>query len=63
MERKPTPNLSLKLILFEAGVSQRRLAWGSGVPENSISKILKGYREPTENEKEKIFRYLASCED
>jgi len=58
VEQKPNLNLDLKLALLESGFSQRHLAWGSGVHENIISKIIRGYREPTEKEKQKISDFL-----
>ena len=35
------PNKKLKLLLFERNISQRQLAFGSGVHETDISKAVK----------------------
>jgi hypothetical protein len=51
------PNTNLKLHLFENGISQRELAFGTEIDEAQISKVIK-YGQSNEKIREKISRFL-----
>jgi transcriptional regulator with XRE-family HTH domain len=55
---KINPNIKLKTMLFEKGITQRDLAFGSNIDESRISKIIKGYEKATSDMKEAISEYL-----
>jgi transcriptional regulator with XRE-family HTH domain len=52
------PNVALKVVLMKKGLTQRALAFGSGVDEGRISKIIKGYERPTREVKKAIADFL-----
>lgn len=56
------PNVKLKMLLFERGITQRDLAFGSNIDEGRISKIIRGYERPTSEMKEAIAEYLKASE-
>ena len=41
------PNIKLKTVLLERGITQRDLAFSSNIDESRISRIIKGYEKPT----------------
>lgn len=51
------PNIKLKAILFGYGLTQRDLAFSTGINESRISKIIRGYEIPTPE----IKRVIAQC--
>ncbi len=51
---------NLKLQIFKAGIHQNRLARVLGIGETALSKIIHGYREPSEEERQKLSSYLAA---
>jgi transcriptional regulator with XRE-family HTH domain len=52
------PNIKLKTVLLEKGITQRDLAFSSNIDESRISKIIKGYERPTSEMKEAISEFL-----
>ncbi len=52
------PNTKLTLYLFEKGISQRKLAFGTEIDEVQLSKAIK-YGQTTEEMREKISRFLS----
>ena len=52
------PNIKLKTILLERGITQRTLAFESNIDESRISKIIKGYEKPTSEMKDAISDFL-----
>lgn len=54
------PNVRLKTVLFERGITQRTLAFGSNIDEARISKIIRGYEKPTFEMKESIADFLGN---
>ena len=52
------PNLKLKMLLLQNGMTQRQLAFGANIDESRISKIIKGYEIPTSEMKEEISEFL-----
>lgn len=56
-------NWDLKFSLLEAGISQRQLAHNTGIAEDKISKIVRGYCEPKDAEKEKIFKFITTVSE
>jgi len=52
------PNLKLKMLLLQKGMTQRQLAFGANIDEGRISKIIKGYEVPTSEMKEEIAEFL-----
>ena len=57
------PNLKLKMLLFQKGMTQRQLALGIGINEPRISNIIKGYEMPTSEIKEAISEFLGVLEN
>ena len=55
---KSLPNIELKVTLMKKGVTQRELAFGSGINESRISGIIKGYYNPTSEVKSVIASFL-----
>jgi DNA-binding Xre family transcriptional regulator len=51
------PNTKLKMHLFERGISQRELAFGTEIDETQISKAIK-YGQTNEKMREKICQFL-----
>ena len=51
---------NLKLQIFKAGIHQNRLARVLGIGETALSKIINGYREPSDLERQKLCEYLAA---
>lgn len=52
------PNSKLKMVLFQRGITQRQLAFGTSYDESRISKVIKGYEKPTPEMKKAISEYL-----
>lgn len=50
--------LNLKLQLFKAGIHQNRLARELGIDETALSKIINGYREPSEAQRKLLADFL-----
>ena len=55
--------LNLKLQLFKTGMRQNRLALQLGVDESILSKIINGFREPSQEMRARIAVLLQSDED
>ena len=55
MARKP--NVKLKTMLFERSITQRQLAWETGIDEGLISKAVR-YSMDTAEIRERIADYL-----
>ena len=53
-----SPNTKLKVALMEKGFSQRDLAFGIRQDESRISRIVKGYEQPSEPVKHAIADFL-----
>jgi len=51
------PNIKLKTILLERGITQRQLAWGTGIDEGLISKAVR-YNMTTAEIRERIGDFL-----
>lgn len=51
------PNIKLKTILFERGMTQRQLAWGTKIDEGLISKAAR-YNMATAEMRERIADFL-----
>lgn len=49
---------NLKLHLFRLGIHQNYLAKQVGIDETALSKIIHGYREPSEQQRRLLARYL-----
>ena len=47
-------NLSLKIKIFEKGITQRTLSKKIGIPESMLSMLINGKYIPTDQEKKKI---------
>jgi transcriptional regulator with XRE-family HTH domain len=54
---------NLKLQIFKTGIHQNRLAKLLGIGETALSKIIHGYREPSDDERKKLSDYLAADPD
>lgn len=55
--------LNLKLQLFKTGMRQNRLALLLGVDESILSKIINGFREPSQEMRASIAMLLESDEE
>ena len=55
--------LNLKLQLFKTGMRQNRLAKQLGVDESILSKIINGFREPSQEMRARIATLLESDEE
>jgi transcriptional regulator with XRE-family HTH domain len=55
--------LNLKLQLFKTGMRQNRLAQLLGVDESILSKVVNGYREPSQEMRARIATLLQSDEE
>ncbi len=55
--------LNLKLQLFKTGMRQNRLAKQLGVDESILSKIINGFREPSEEMRARIATALQSDQE
>ena len=55
--------LNLKLQLFKRGMRQNRLALQLGVDESILSKIINGFREPSQEMRTSIATLLQSDEE
>jgi len=51
---------NLKLAIFRRGLHQKHLAKELGIQEPILSKIIRGYRRPSEAEKNLLATYLRS---
>ncbi len=49
---------NLKLEIFKRGLHQNHLARELGLDETVLSKIIRGCREPSESQKQKLASYL-----
>ena len=54
---------NLKLQIFKRGVRQNQLAREVGISEACLSKIIHGYREPSEAERKVLCAYLQAEEE
>lgn len=55
-------NIKLKTLLLERGISQRTLAWGTGIDEGTISKVVR-YGKDTAEIRERIADFLNVNQD
>ena len=55
-------NIHLKVALMKRGLSQRDLAFGTEIDESRISKIIRGYEQPTPEMKQAISKFLGMDE-
>ncbi len=53
---------NLKLQIFKRGVRQNHLAKQIGISDAMLSKIIHGYREPSDNERKILSAYLDADE-
>ena len=49
---------NLKLAIFKKGIHQNQLSKVLGINEANLSKIIRGYREPSETQRVMLARYL-----
>jgi transcriptional regulator with XRE-family HTH domain len=49
---------NLKIQIFKSGIHQTRLAKEVGIADTVLSKIIHGYREPTEQQRKILAEYL-----
>lgn len=54
---------NLKLQIFKRGERQNHLARQMGISDANLSKIIHGYREPTEAERKVLSAYLQADEN
>ena len=53
---------NLKLAIFKRGIHQNTLARDLGLNEVNLSKIIRGYREPSESQRKMLASYLEAEE-
>ena len=61
MNRDIYPNLKLRL--YTTGIRQNRLARMLGIHEASLSRIMNGFREPSEEIRQQLAEFLKSDSD
>jgi transcriptional regulator with XRE-family HTH domain len=49
---------NLKLEIFRRGIQQNNVAKDLSINEANLSKIIRGYREPTESQRRQLAEYL-----
>jgi len=54
---------NLKLEIFKRGIHQNNLAKELGINEAILSKIIRGYRQPSNVQREMLARYLQADEN
>jgi transcriptional regulator with XRE-family HTH domain len=54
---------NLKLAIFMRGIRQNSLAKDLGISNGSLSKIIHGFREPSDNQREWLARHLDADEE
>ncbi|GAG11104.1 unnamed protein product [marine sediment metagenome] len=52
------PNFDLKMALMKKGLSQRDLSFSTQIDEGRISRIIRGYEQPTWEIKRDIAKFL-----
>jgi len=58
----PIPNLKLKTALWKKDLTQRDLAFTVRIPEEKLSKIVRGFKEPEPETRKAISEYLGMPE-
>jgi transcriptional regulator with XRE-family HTH domain len=53
---------NIKLQIFRKGIHQNQLARTLGMDETMLSKIIRGYREPSEVQRKQLANYLDANE-
>lgn len=53
---------NIKLQIFRKGIHQNQLARKLGMDETMLSKIIRGYREPSEAQRKQLANYLDATE-
>lgn len=53
-----SPNTRLKLVLMTKGLTQRDVAFGIRLDESRLSRIVKGYEQPSDQVKQTIADFL-----
>lgn len=53
---------NIKLQIFRKGIHQNQLARTLGMDETLLSKIIRGFREPSEAQRKKLAEYLEANE-
>lgn len=54
--------LNLKIQIFRKGIHQNELARHLGMDETLLSKIIRGYRQPSELQRKRLAEYLGASE-
>lgn len=55
---KRLPNIELKTALLKKGLTQRELAFETGIDEARVSRFVKGWEQPTEEIRKAISQFL-----
>jgi hypothetical protein len=50
--------VALKAAIFASGSSQRQVAAATGIPENRLSEIVRGWTDPRDEERQKLIDEL-----
>lgn len=53
---------NIKLQIFRRGIHQNQMARTLGIDETILSKIIRGYREPSEAQRKQLANYLDASE-
>ena len=53
---------NIKLQIFRKGIHQNQVARTLGMDETLLSKIIRGFREPSESQRKQLADYLESSE-
>jgi transcriptional regulator with XRE-family HTH domain len=54
--------VNIKLQIFRKGIHQNQLARTIGMDETILSKIIRGFREPSEAQRKQLANYLGASE-
>lgn len=52
------PNTTLKMVLFDNGITQLTIAQKTGIPESRVSKIVRGHIAASDTERKLIAKAL-----
>ncbi len=59
---KPKTNAALKMAIFQSGYNQGDIAVASGLSDSKLSRIIRGYAQPTRDEKRLLALALRSSQ-
>lgn len=55
--------VALKAAIFASGRTQRQIAAATGIPENRLSEVVRGWTDPRADEQRRLIRVLKCSPD